>query len=64
MLLVRELAAASLLLLVGSADATFYSKKSAVIQLDSKNFKSEILDSKHVSVYIPVCFTVRQFYSF
>lgn len=57
MLLVRGLAAASLLLLVDSADAAFYSKKSAVIQLDSKNFKSEILDSKHVSVNTPVCFT-------
>jgi hypothetical protein len=49
MLLLRELALTSLLLL-GSADAAFYSKKSAVVQLDSKNFKKEILDSRNVAV--------------
>ncbi|KAF8544239.1 thioredoxin-like protein [Trichophaea hybrida] len=57
MLLLRELAITSLLLL-GSAEAAFYSKNSAVIQLDNKNFKKEIIDSINVAVvefYAPWC---------
>ncbi|KAI5798887.1 hypothetical protein EDC01DRAFT_21831 [Geopyxis carbonaria] len=55
--LLRELVL-SALLLVGSADAAFYSKKSSVINLDSKNFKKEILQSEHAAVvefYAPWC---------
>lgn len=45
----RELALA--LLLAGCAEAGFYSGgKSAVLELDGKNFAREILDSKNAAV--------------
>ena len=45
----RELVLATLLL-GSSADAAFYGKKSPVIQLDSKNFAKEILQSDTAAV--------------
>jgi hypothetical protein len=48
MLLLWELTVAALLLT--TAEAAFYGKKSAVVNVDHKNFGKEILDSENAAV--------------
>lgn len=60
MFLLRELA---LLALIASAEAGFYSgKNSPVLEVNSKNFKKEILESGHAAVRIPrYCWKFTEF---
>lgn len=51
MVLLRELGLVAFLALTHSANA-FYSKGGAVLNIDEKSFKKEILSSEHVSVSI------------
>lgn len=51
MVLLRELSLVAFLALTHSANA-FYSKGGAVLNIDEKSFKKEILSSEHVSVSI------------
>lgn len=52
--LLRELVVTTLLLLASGADAAFYGTKSAVVQLDHKNFAKEILNSDNAAVGVSV----------
>jgi len=48
--LLRELVVTTLFLLVSGVNAELYGKKSAVFQLDHKNFQKEILNSDNAAV--------------
>ncbi len=65
MLLLRELAVTTVLVLAGSANASFYPKNSDVLVLDHKNFKNEILHSDNAAVSLPsyFCNCITRLYS-